>query len=164
VDIITIRWQAAKPPDGQGLSIPLIATAWQASYETIRRIVKRQSYSWVGETQVAPPTDPRVQKALDEAILQSAGIDEAAMARFYAAQESAQTKRPPTSEALPPRMEAARKKIERQAAIYRGQADPQPSLQPSLQPEADLEPCGVDPTGSGFSCIYPKGHEGDHST
>jgi hypothetical protein len=73
-DILTIRWQAAQPPNGPGLPTTIIAQAWGTSTETIRRIVRRQSYSWVGEQAgPKPPADPRIKQALADALAQSIG-------------------------------------------------------------------------------------------
>jgi hypothetical protein len=55
LDVIKIRWQAAEPPDGPGMPLRVIAQAWGKSYEAIRRIVAKESYSWVTDSLPEPP-------------------------------------------------------------------------------------------------------------
>jgi hypothetical protein len=166
IDIITIRWQAAEPPNGEGLSIPIIAEAWQASYETIRRIVKRISYSWVGENQAgAPKVDPRIRAALDKAIRDSVGLDDAALARIMKAQEDFAAGRGAVAEADdgPNAMlsEEMRRKIEEQAAGYGARITPRAPPQTSTKPVVEVTLCGVKNEFE-LPCMLPRGHEGEH--
>ena len=163
LDVIKIRWQCAPPPLGLGQSKRMVARAWGVSFETIRKIVAKETYRWV-EDKLPEPVMPQ---GFDDVVMQSMsneGSMDEAWNKLVEFQEGLKTGKQPRQqkEALSPIMEEARKKIERQAAIYRGQAVPLPEPEPDPDPGA--MPCGFDPTGAGFGCIYPKGHEGDHST
>jgi hypothetical protein len=162
LDIVKIRWQAAKPPDGKGFPISVIAQAWGVSQEAIRRIVKRQSYSWVGTTQKgAPPEDPRIAKALETATLDAVGLNQRELDKIYAIQEAREN--PKADEGPNASLsEKVRREVEELAAGYGARKPaPRPSSQPSPQPVVEVAICGV-MNEFGFECPLPKGHEGEH--
>jgi hypothetical protein len=133
------------------------------SQEAIRRIVKRQSYSWVGTTQKgAPPEDPRVAKALETATLDAVGLNQRELDRIYAIQEARENPKMdegPNAMFSEEKREALRKQVEAYGEVPRSR--PRLVAQPHPVPEPQVEYCEED-MGMARYCALEKGHAGEH--